>query len=133
MAYELCMFCRVDPAEVRVFGETVCSSLARTRDGVEYRQVSLSTESSEYEIRDIQTGEIVEVSFYWSGQFFDHQIAVASGEPGGDAVKGCNCIVDLVLVGNVPWSIISAIWEIVSVHYSGVLYDEISGFDASIG
>ena len=130
MAYELCMFCKVDPAEVRIFGETVCSSVARARDGVEYRQVSLGTESSEYEIRDIQMGEMVEVSFYWSGQFFDHQIAMASGEAGGDAIKDCNCIVDLVLVETAPWPIISAIWEIVFVRYSGVLYD---GFGASIG
>lgn len=131
MSYEVMMFCLVDTSEVRAFGERVCSSVASQCEGVTYAEVSASDESNAYRI-ETASGQELDIQFYWAGMFFEHSVAMASGEPDAGIAPDATCIISFDLSGDVPWFVILNIWEGVSSNNSAVLYDEADGFAASL-
>jgi hypothetical protein len=131
MSYEVMMFCRVDASDIGVFGERVCSNVASQCEGVAYSDVSASSDSNAYRI-ETASGQELDIQFYWAGKFFEHSIAMASREPDSGVAPDSTCIISMDLSGDVPWFVISKIWENVSSSNSAVLYDEADGFAASL-
>ena len=131
MSYEVMMFCLVDASEVRAFGERVCCSAASQCEGVTYSEVGASDDSNAYRI-ETASGQELDIQFYWAGMFFEHTVAMASGEPDADIASDSTCIISFDLSGDVPWFVILKIWEEVSSDNSAVLYDEADGFAASL-
>jgi hypothetical protein len=131
MSYEVMIFCRVDPGGIREFGERVCSNVASQCEEVTYSNVSASNDSNAYRI-ETASGQELDIQFYWAGMFFEHSIAMAAREPDSGVAPDSTCIINMDLSGDVPWFVISKIWENVSSDNSAVLYDEVDGFAASL-
>lgn len=131
MSYEVMMFCLVDTSEIRTFGERVCSSVASQCEGVTYSEVRTADDSNVYRI-ETASGQELDIQFYWAGMFFEHSVAMASGEPDAGMAPDSTCIISFDLSGDVPWFVILTIWEDVSSNNSAVLYDEADGFAASL-
>jgi hypothetical protein len=131
MSYQVMMFCRVDPSDIGVFGERVCSNVASQCEGVVYSNVSASSDSNAYRI-ETASGQELDIQFYWAGMYFEHSIAMASHEPDSGLAPDSTCIISMDLSGDVPWFVISKIWDNVSSDNSAVLYDEADGFAASL-
>jgi hypothetical protein len=131
MSYEVMIFCQVDTGDIGAFGERVCSNVASQCEGVTYSEVSASNDSSAYRI-ETASGQELDIQFYWAGMFFEHSIAMAAREPDSGVAPDSTCIINMDLSGDVPWFVISKIWENVSSSNSAVLYDEADGFAASL-
>lgn len=125
------IFCLVDAGEVRAFGERVCSNMASQCEGVTYSEVRASDDSNAYRI-GTASGQELDIQFHWAGMFFEHSVAMASGEPDAGIAPDSTCIISFDLSGDVPWLVVSQIWEDVSSNNSAVLYDEADGFAASL-
>jgi len=131
VSYEVIMFCLVDASEVRAFGERVCSNMASQCEGVTYSEVRASNDSNAYRI-ETASGREMDIQFYWAGTFFEHSVAIAAGDPDAGMAPDSTCIISFDLSGDIPWNVISNIWEDVSANHSAVLYDEADGFAASL-
>lgn len=76
-----------------------------------------------------RAGESISVTSLTGSELLTAVLKQVTGEPGGERVLGTDLLVQLILVGDVDWTLFSDIRSTLTDLWSAVPYDETSGFD----
>jgi hypothetical protein len=134
MAHHIDFFCRTGISRADTAFDVFVQSLSAGATEVETSATGVGIANMSWDIARVRdqegrAGESISVTFLTGSELLTAVLKQVTGEPGGERVLGTDLLVQLILVGDVDWTLFSDIRSILTDLWSAVPYDETSGFD----
>jgi len=131
MAYQIQFFCMWRGEDLGDFAKSIERELSSRDAGIVTTDVNQGDSWTALEVRRHPEYPVTMVLRFGDAAI-EKEVARVSTEPDSPDLRMTNSLIELTLSGSIDWGLVAIVWAAIVDSYSGIPYDEESGFEASL-